>query len=434
MKRIVIVLMTILFLLCSCSFFSSSKSEENTTNSFSIVDNITSFEIVRKNPEEGLDENIVFSNGGFSCFDVVAKDINNEIINIPSTSIGWKSSNKNIFDVDSTGNVNGKNHGEAILSAKYKTHEASISIKVETIAYTFEKKDCELEYRNGSMYYLPVELNPSNASLKVELSNPSIIKLTGNDNTFSVIGIGTCDVTITAYTSYHGETKTYNYQITTMDGRSPIFYFKNQKANKGEITIPKNKYNELSYSSWGIKALSNEGADISSSINYHSGVYSLSKEGKYNISLIVTDNSRNASSYFKLTLIVTEYEEIAVPSPIKTFDTDIINYEFIKASDTSYLIKGIIFSINISLISDYEYAIGTIYWQICFYLKEHSNGHVFPYNEDPYIYSIQCDKNTPRAQTLTIQIDLSAKANPDTFNFLSTSVLLNGNAYYYRYY
>ena len=433
MKRIFIILSTFLFLLCSCSFFSSSSSEMTTT-SFQMEDTISSFEIRRINPEEGLDENIVFSNGGFSSFDVIAKDINNMIIDIPSSSISWRSSNSNIFTVDSSGNVNGKNHGEAVLTAKYKTHEASMPIVIETIAYTFEKKDCELEYRTGSMYYLPVELNPSNASLKVEISDSSIIKLTGNDNTFSVTGVGTCNVTITAYTSYHGDTKTYDYQITTIDGRSPTFYFENKKTNKGEISIPKNKYSELSFSSWRIKAISYEEADITSSIRYHSGLYDLSKVGKYNVTLIVTDNSRNANSYFYLTINVTEYEKIAVPSPIKTFDTDIIEYEFIKASATSYLIKGIIFSINISLISDYEYAIGTIYWQISFYLKEHNNDRVFPYNEEPFIYSSNIDENAPRTQTLKVQIDLSAKANPDTFVFLSSSVFLNGNAFYYRYY
>ena len=435
MKRIILILTTFLFILCSCGIFPSSKKESSSSSSYYYSqDNIASFEIIRRDKEEGVSENIVFSNGGLKYFEVLAKDINNNIIEIPSSSIKWESSNKDVFTVGMGGNISTKNNGEATLSASYRGHEAFMDITVKTIAYTFNQKEKEAEYRKGSSYYFPLEISPENASLSVEISDPSIIKLSSINNVFSVIGIGTCDITITAYTSYHGDTKTYSYQITTIDGRAPTFYFKNTQTNKGEITFAKNKYTSFSYSTWGIKALSYEGADITSSIKYHSGIYDFSKEGRYKVTFIVTDHNRNASSYFMLTMNITEYEEIAVHSPIKTFDTSVERYEFIKASDFSYLIKGIIFYIDIELVSDYEYAIGTIYWDIYFYIEIYSNSQSLPYNENPFTYTTTISKDSQRKQTLKVQFDSNSKLNPDTFSFLGSSVYLNGYAYYYRYY
>lgn len=435
MKRIILLLQLFLLILCSCSFITSnSKGSSTLSSSINNMNTISSFEIRRKSAENKMNENLIFTNGGFNSFEVVAKNDSGDIINISSSSVSWKSSNKSIFDVDSSGNVTGKSNGEAILSATYNSYEAYLLLNVKTIAKTFNKKENEIEYRKGSTYSFPLELTPQNASLSIEISNPNIIKLSSNNNSFTVIGVGTCNISITAYTSYHGDTKTYEYQITTLDYYAPVFYFNNQKTNKGEISFAVNKYTSFSFSSWGIKAISFDEKDLSSSIEYYSGEYDFTNVGEYSIMLIAKDLTKNACSFFNLIMIITEYEEVAVQSPNKAFEISITSYEFINVSDESYFINGIIFSIDITLISAYEYAIGTIYWDICFYIEEASNGKPLPYNEKPFTYTIKCDKDTPKTQTLTARFDYKLKLNPDTFSMISSSVYLSGNAYYYSYY
>ena len=131
---------------------------------------------------------------------------------------------------------------------------------------------------------------------------------------------------------------------------------------------------------------------------------------------------------------ITEYEEVAVHSPITTFERSPIRYEFIKANDFSYLLKGIVFYIDIEIIFDYEYAVGTIYWDIYFYIEIYNNSQPLPYNEKSFRYTTSISKDSPRSQTLVVQIDSYSRLNPDTFSFISSTVYLNGYAYYYRYY
>ncbi|MGN1296000.1 MAG: hypothetical protein ACI4U5_06285 [Bacilli bacterium] len=435
MKKIILILTSFLMILSSCGIFRSSSKESSSSSSVSILrDDIYSFEIVRLYEDQGTRDDIVFTNGGFSKFSVEARDVNNELINISIYSVEWKSSNTDIFTVDSFGGIKGKNNGVATLKAYYCGYEASKEITIETIAYTFTKKENELEYRKGSMYYFPLEIEPSTASLFVEISDPNIITLTDMNNIFSVVGIGTCEVTITAYTSYLGEQQSYTYQIDTIDGRAPTFYFKNQKKNKGDVSFAKNKYKNLAYSDWGIKAISYDGGDITSLIEYYSGDFDLSQEGHYVIMLIVTDYNRNASTFFELTLDVSEYELVSVHSPIKFVNSTNFHYELVKASPYTYLIDKLIFYVDIEIISDYEYVVGTICWYIQFYIEIYSNGQALPYDEEPYEYKFEVDKDSPRKHSLVVEIESNSRLDPDTFSFISHMPALSGYAYYYRYY
>lgn len=428
MKKIIYrLLCAYSILLCSCSTKVSSSSSTS-------YDEPISAELVRNHEDRPYSKQYFFTNDyyrGHYDFILHYQSGNQTIIN--PTSVSWKSSNSDIFTVDSVGTIIPKNDGQATLKARYRDFILEEEINVRTIARQVEKNSNADEYRVGNKYYFPIKTVPTNASLEINISNPDVIKMTDIYNLFEVVSTGTTHVSISLFIDESGNKTTLEYDFNTMSKYSPTFLFNNSIATRGEIEIPRYKYKNLDFTSWGIKAKSYDGNDITSLIEYDSGDYSLNEVGEYDCRLKVIDpNYPKSCAYFYLNMVVTEVEERKDFSPIDGLDFENTKATFHANNPGSNVLDYIDFSVEVTLNERYTKCEGTVTWFLYFYIAGYSGvDNTHDHRENPITIKQEIDFSTPRTLTMFYRYDPIDSINGSTFSDCYSVGAFNGYCYYY---
>ncbi len=432
-KRIALPIFLALFLLSSCSFFestSSQKEEISDTNvsASSYVDQ-GSIEIVRRKNTLIQDYEYCFTNGGFSRFDVVKKDGNGGTTSVPSSNVQWSVEDEEYLSVDSVGSITPKKNGTSKLYAKLGNYSAEKEIKIATIAKKFEMEEVGMDYRNGNCYAFPLLIEPSTASLFFTFSNDDVISLTENSNEFRVKSEGSVDVHVEAYTEYTGAKSAFDFVITTIDPSSPTFEVNGIVSTSYHATFAKNKYQSIPYQELGIEAYSSSKTNLTNQIRIHSGSIDFSKDGNYSLVLSVTDENKNLTSYFSLSIEIIPYETKAVRNPSDGIIESNFKYELIKEQG-SLAIHDILFSIDATLSPKYDDSTAEITFHINFTIEYWANN-----NRPPLEVSQTVKKSFTMGGERSIHFDYTYHnnnfLNPNTF--VLGSCFTSANGYFYIY-
>lgn len=354
LKKIAILFITVP--LTGCFFFSKQDASISSSK-----EDLSRLEITRIHSYGLVDFDHVFTNGGIAEFTATYYDQNGEKVeeNI-DTSVNWRVLDTSIAGVDSGGHVTGKKNGVTKLTGTYRGVTGEITLDVKTIAKTYELEEPAAEYRTDKTYGFPINFAPADASIDFTLSNSDIIRINEqNPNKFDVIGVGSVDVTATAFTYWAGDTTTYHFTIDTLDKNAPTFYLNGKPSTSTTFSCAKNKYDELPLSNIGITAKDCNDIDITSSIDVSSGAFDLSQEGTYNITLSVRDYG--LTSYFQLKLVVCEYDEKKTLSPIDAVTYDNLSIVYDKPSPTYRTFNSVSITATVTLNSKYFCSDGVIH-------------------------------------------------------------------------
>lgn len=420
-----------IFLLPSCSFSgvaSTQKEESSTTNAPSSARQ-GSIEIVRRKNPLIQDYEYCFTNGGISQFDVVKKSEKGEATLLPSSSCKWSVENEEYMSVDSAGSITPKKNGTSKLYAKLGNYSAEKEIKIATIAKKFEMEEVEMDYRNGNCYAFPLLIEPSTASLFFTFSNDDVISLTDNNNEFRVKSEGSVDVHVEAYTEYTGVKSAFDFTITTIDPSSPTFEVNGKTSTSHHATFAKNKYQSIPYEELGIEAYSSSRMNLTDQIRIHSGSVDFGQEGNYSLVLSVTDESKNLTSYFSLSIEIISYETKVTKNPQDGIIESNFKYEIVKEQE-SFAIHDILFSIDAALSPKYDDSTAEITFHIHFTIEYWANN-----NRPPLEVSQTVKKSFTMGGERSIHFDYAyhnnASLNPN--KFVLGSCFTSANGYFYIY-
>ena len=430
MKKVLKTIIISALSICLASCFDVPKSNSNSGNSQSDSSSLASLEIYRLESYGMVDFEWVFTNGGISEYALRGVDKDGNAFDKVRGGADWRMEDSSIAGVDSSGTVNGKKDGVTKLIAKYLGVTVSYEIKVRTIAKTFELKDPENEYRTGVLYSMPLNLSPENATVDYTFSRDDIVTLQENyPNKFTVKNPGTVHVTAHAYTTWKGEQGTLEFDIDTMSKDAPTFYLKGSPSTASTFVCAKNKYSSLPFDAMKLTAKTNNNESLRIYVSNDSN-YSLSAVGIYDVTLYATDEKKNLTSYYHLTLNVEEYEEKAELSPIDAVEYS--NYSMTTESDSPYslAINSITFSARVYLNSKYVCSDGVLHFWFYIHVKVWSQSR---YVDETCKTDIQMTKDGPTTFNLTKTWHSASDLDPKTLE-VSPNIFLSGNCYIHIYY
>ena len=249
--------------------------------------------------------------------------------------IVWNSSNPSIATIEN-GLLTGIKEGEITIKAEYKDVKAEIEAHSRVYADSFSIEDSFTIYMDDA-FDIEYDVSPSNASVIFANKSEDLLKI--ENNQFIPLREGTAYVEVTTYAENFDPGLTDNFienketvSVRIGPNHYPYFVFNEGKADKGEITIPKNKYSSLDLLSLGLSAYSYDGqSDLSNKMKIV-GDYDLKESGEYDLTIEVEDSSY--VSTFSLTLVIEDYEIKAIPVDSYNLN-DVLSYEIEITTDAS---------------------------------------------------------------------------------------------------
>ena len=171
---------------------------------------------------EVLDENYVFK-GFYGHYAITGQDAEGNPIDVSNAAVQWSSSDTSIAKVDYQGAVEAVSAGTFTLQARYGRYYDQIEINTAIVATKFEMTDLADEYRAGSSYSIPISFTPFNATVQFTSNDSSIVKISDDHKTFTVLRGGDATITAEAFTHFSGQKTSHAINIYAVEELAPRF-------------------------------------------------------------------------------------------------------------------------------------------------------------------------------------------------------------------